>query len=376
MQKLSLSRSASWLHILSHASAVLGIVLLLQGWAPCQSASAQADSTAQLRGTWTVLPILFSAPETGFGIGVLPQYVFRSAPRTRTSNVRMDAYYTQESQFNVTARTSIWLPGNRHRLRGTVQLREWPTSFYGIGNTFADSLTERYTERSLSASGDVHQQLRPGLYAGMGLDISHRVMQDREPDGQLADGAIAGSIGGQTIGLGAFLVLDTRDEVFYPTQGTLIRLGSRLYGRMMGADFGFTQHHLDARRYLRLFGSHVLVLQGTLRLSTGTPPFQMLPGVGEVVRGYPSMRYADRHLLAVQAEYRIVPLVWRFGVAVFAGAGQVAPALGDVAWRRFHVAYGAGLRVQIIRSEGINVRWDFGFGTNSSGDYLDLNEAF
>jgi outer membrane protein assembly factor BamA len=201
-------------------------------------------------------------------------------------------------------------------------------------------------------------------------------MQDREAGAQLANGSVAGSAGGRSIGLGAFLVLDTRDEVFYPMQGTLIRLESRLYGRMLGADFGFTQHRLNARRYLRLFGAHVLAVQGVLRLSTGTPPFQMLPGVGEIVRGYPSMRYADRHLLAVQAEYRITPLVWRFGLAIFAGAGQVAPALGDVAWRRFHAAYGAGLRVQIIRSEGINVRWDFGFGPGSSGDYLDLNEAF
>jgi len=353
----------------------LSLVLLI-GLVPHASATAQADSTAQQQAAWTMLPILFSSPETGFGFGVLPQYIFRTALETRASNVRTDAYYTQERQFNVTARTSVWLPGNRYRLSGKAQLREWPTSFYGIGNTFADSLTERYTERSLSTSIEAQKRLRSGLYAGAGLDVSHRAMQDREARGQLADGSIAGSAGGQSIGLGAFLVLDTRDEVFYPTQGTLIRLESRLYRRMLGTDFGFTQHHLDARQYLRLFGAHVLAVQGVLRLSTGTPPFQMLPGVGEVVRGYPSVRYADRHLLAVQAEYRITPLVWRFGLAVFAGAGQVAPTLGDMAWRRFHVAYGAGLRVQIIRSEGINVRWDFGFGSGSSGDYLDLNEAF
>ena len=351
------------------------LIFLLMGLSHAPT-TAQVDSTAQQQGAWTVLPILFSSPETGFGVGVLPQYIFRTAPETRASNVRTDAYYTQERQFNVTVRTGIWLPGNRHRLSGKIQLREWPTSFNGIGNTFADRLTERYTERSASISVEAQRRLGPGWYGGTNLDVSHRTLQNRESGGRLIRGTLPGSTGGQAIGFGAFLVLDTRDEVFYPTQGALIRLESRLYGRVAGADFDFTQHRLDARQYVRLFGPHVLAVQGVLRLSTGTPPFQMLPGVGHVVRGYPSMRYADRHLLAVQAEYRVTPLVWRFGVALFVGAGQVAHALDDVALRHFHVAYGAGLRFQIIRAEGINVRWDFGFGANSSGDYLDLNEAF
>ena len=337
--------------------------------------STFADTTAAQR-TWSVLPILFSSPDTGFGFGVLPQYVFRPDTATRPSNMRLDVYYTQERQFNVTGRGRLWLPGNRYRLSGKMQLREWPTSFYGVGNTFMDSLKERYTERSLSASAEVQRRFRPGLYAGARLEVRHSSMVERAPGGVLANERIVGSAGGQALGLGFVFSSDTRDAVFYPTAGRVIRLETRLYGRLAGADFGFAQHRLDARRYIRLYGPHVLAVQGTMRLTTGTPPFQMLHGVGEVVRGYSSKRYADRHLLAVQAEYRVAPLVWRLGLAVFAGAGQVAHALSDFSIDRFHLAYGAGLRVLIIRSEHINVRWDFGFGAESSGDYLDLDEAF
>ena len=323
-----------------------------------------------------MLPILFSSPDTGFGVGVLPQYLFRTAPETRTSNLRADLYYTQEGQSNVTLRAGMWWPGNRYRLGGKAQVRDWPSTFYGIGNTFADSLRESFVERSAQVSAELQRLVRPGVYAGAIAEFVHRSVRDREPGGTLIQNVVTGSEGGQVLGAGVFLSFDTRDDVIYPTAGHLVRLDSRAYGRIAGADFGFTQHRLDARQYVQLSGPHVLAFHGALRVSTGAPPFQMLPGVGEVVRGYASDRFADRHLLAFRAEYRVAPLVWRLGLAVFAGAGQVAHDLGDFALDRFHVAYGIGLRFQIIPSERVNVRWDFGFGEDSSGDHFDLGEAF
>lgn len=340
------------------------------------TAAAQTDSTAQRSGSWTLLPILFSSPDTGFGFGVLPQYVFRTSPAARPSNVRMDLYYTQEGQFNVTLRTAAWLADNSLQVAGKAQAREWPTTYYGIGNTFADSLREAYTERSVDLSAQAQRRLRPGIFAGVGLRLRLSTLLERESGRALASGAVAGGDGGQALGAQVFLTFDTRDEVFYPTQGHLVQLESSAYAPVVGTDFGFTHHRLDARRYLQLHGPHVLALQGVFGVSTGTTPFQLLPGVGRIVRGYTSMRYADRHVLAAQVEYRVAPLWWRLGLAVFVGAGQVAPRVEDFALDRFHVAIGAGLRFQIIRSENINVRWDFGFGAGSSGDYLDLNEAF
>ena len=338
--------------------------------------AAPPDTTDDRRSRWTVLPILFSSPDTGFGVGVLPQYLFRTAPETRTSNLRADLYYTQEGQSNVTLRAGMWWPGNRYRVGGKAQVRDWPSTFYGVGNTFADSLKESFVERSAQLSAELQRLVRPGVYAGALAEFVHRSVREREADGRLVQNGVVGSEGGQALGAGIFLSFDTRDDVIYPTAGHLVRLDSRVYGRVAGADFGFTQHRLDARQYVHLRGPHVLALHGAFRVSTGAPPFQMLPGVGEVVRGYASDRFADRHLLAVQAEYRVAPLVWRLGLVVFAGAGQVAHSLGDFALDRFHVAYGVGLRFQIIPSERVNVRWDFGFGDGSSGDYLDLGEAF
>lgn len=351
-------------------------ILLFIAFAPGLAAHGLPDTTVNRRGTWSVLPIVFSSPDTRFGFGVLPQYVFYTWPETRASSARLDLYYTQEKQFNLSGRTGVWLPSDRYRIGGKVQLREWPTTFYGIGNTLGDSTRERYTERSIEASAEIQRRFHPGVYVGARFELGHRSMKNVEAGGILSDGNVVGNGGGQVVGLGMFLSFDTRDHTFYPAQGHLIRLSSDVYGRVAGADFAFTQHEVDARRYVSLPGAQILAFQGTLRLSTGTPPFQMLPGVGQVVRGYSSKRLTDRNMIAFQAEYRLVPLVWRFGLAAFVGAGQTAPLINDFALRRFRIGYGAGVRFQIIRSEHINVRWDFGFGTNSSGDYLDLNEAF
>jgi len=339
-------------------------------------AAAPPDTTDERRSRWTVLPILFSSPDTGFGVGVLPQHLFRTAPETRTSNLRADVYYTQEDQSSVTVRAGMWWPGNRYRLGGRAQARDWPSTYFGVGNTFADSLRESFVERSAQVSAELQRLVRPGVYVGVLAELVHRSVREREVGGALARNAVAGSEGGQAFGAGVFLSFDTRDDVIYPTAGYLIRLDGRVYGRVAGADFGFTQHRLDARHYAQISGPHVLALHGALRVSTGAPPFQMLSGVGEVVRGYASDRFADRHLLAFRVEYRVAPLVWRLGLAVFAGAGQVAHNLGDFALDRFHFAGGVGLRFQIIPAERVNVRWDFGFGEDSSGDYLDLGEAF
>ena len=43
---------------------------------------------------------------------------------------------------------------------------------------------------------------------------------------------------------------------------------------------------------------------------------------------------------------------------------------------RFHYSYGFGLRFLLIKQEGINLRADFGFGSDQSAFYLGFGEAF
>jgi hypothetical protein len=120
-----------------------------------------------------------------------------------------------------------------------------------------------------------------------------------------------------------------------------------------------------------------VALQALAVASSGQPPFDQYPQLGgeSLLRGYFQGRYRDRSLLAFQGEYRL-PLFWKFGLAGFAGIGQVAPDFGGFGLDRFWVAGGAGLRFLLAKREGLNIRMDFAFGEGSSGFYLSFGEAF
>lgn len=103
-------------------------------------------------------------------------------------------------------------------------------------------------------------------------------------------------------------------------------------------------------------------------------PFRVPSSIGSTLRSYSSVRYIDRNLLAFQAECRIVPLWRRVGAVVFLGAGDFFDKMEDLHFNR--IKFSAGIRYLFSRSVKINIRLDYRFGKNSSGDYLDLNEAF
>jgi outer membrane translocation and assembly module TamA len=71
-----------------------------------------------------------------------------------------------------------------------------------------------------------------------------------------------------------------------------------------------------------------------------------------------------------------VPLIWRLSAAGFVGYGDVADKLSKFNLNDFKVTGGLGIRYQIDRKSGTNIRWDFGFAKRNFGVYVMINEAF
>ena len=63
----------------------------------------------------------------------------------------------------------------------------------------------------------------------------------------------------------------------------------------------------------------------------GAPPFygECIYGTANELRGYTAGRYIDRHMITTQLEYRLA-LPKRFGVAAFAGIGEVFPGASQI----------------------------------------------
>ncbi|HKI45837.1 MAG TPA: hypothetical protein VKA08_10955, partial [Balneolales bacterium] len=95
----------------------------------------------------------------------------------------------------------------------------------------------------------------------------------------------------------------------------------------------------------------------------------------EIMRGYYKGRYRDRNAAQAQVAFR-QHLTGRFGLCLFAAAGQVWPNIKSIGLKDLKWAAGGGLRFNLNPNDPINLRLDVGFGEHVMGYYLTLGEAF
>jgi outer membrane protein assembly factor BamA len=338
--------------------------------------TSTADTGSFRRVRLLLLPIIFKSPDTGFAGGILPQLIFRNSAEGNPSSIRLDAYYTQKKQYTILVRPTLWFRGDRLNMTGRFALKDWPTSYYGIGNNTPTEGSESFSERILETTAEGTYQISPGIFTGAGYSLrTGRITADDE-NGELAGGTITGSRNTIVSGLLGVLKRDTRNNHYFPTRGVLHRIEFFTSLKALGSDHGFTRSTLDMRFYIPLHSDQTIAIQGKAILTTGDVPFRMLSTVGNDLRGYSSVRHIDRHLIAIQAEYRVVPVAWRIGLTVFAGVGDVFERTSDIRLNRLKYNAGLGIRYIFSRSEKINIRFDYGIGRNSSGDYIDLTEVY
>lgn len=338
--------------------------------------STITDTTRHDKTQFMVLPILFSSPDTRMAFGVLPQIVFRTSSSSNPSSIRLDSYYTQNRQYHILLRPVFWLNDNSWSLSGKLSFKKWPTSFYGIGNNTLSDAQEKFTETLYESSFQATRRISSDYYAGINYSFRKAAIDPINNTGVLSTDDITGSRDNFISAPGLVLKKDTRDNHFYPAEGSYHTLEISSSLQLLGSDFSFTRFRLDLRRYISIKQPQVLALQGVLSVSTGDLPFRMLSSVGSTLRGYSTVRYIDRNLVTFQAEYRVAPLFWRLGFVTFAGVGDVFDNAGDLHINKLKFSAGIGIRYLFSRSEKINIRLDYGLGKDSSGDYIDLNEAF
>jgi outer membrane protein assembly factor BamA len=324
------------------------------------------------------IPVVFYTPETRWAGGAAAIHTFRPDSAGRPAISAGSFVLTQNRQVAAELNTDAYLADGRYAVAGGVSFSHFPETFYGIGNDARAEDRETYTSRSSRFALDVRRKVRPGLFLGASYELRNTDILAAEEGGLLATGAVVGSDGGLFSGAGLSFAWDTRDNVVSPSGGsyhtaTLVRGGG-----LLGGGYEMTRVTTTLRHYRSLSPGHVLGFHAQTRSVSGDVPFDMLPRLGgqNIMRGTFGSRFRDHHLAAAQAEYRAT--VWRrLGAVVFAGAGQVAPSLGDMALADLHYSVGYGLRFMIDPRERMNLRVDFGYGRDgSTGLYITVSEAF
>lgn len=140
---------------------------------------------------------------------------------------------------------------------------------------------------------------------------------------------------------------------------------------------------VNFRQYYQPFEQRpfdVLAVELYTRLSwQDAPPLETSSLGGDVLlRGFPEGRFRNKYTFFTQVEYRWQALD-RLGFVGFAGMGDVFNNVNQIAWNRMKYSLGTGIRLKIVKSENLNIRFDyaFGFGTAKDQNFiLGIAESF
>jgi len=329
---------------------------------------------------WALFPVIASETETGLQLGALAIRFFEpESSELRTSTIDLVAFGTTEQQFYTGLSSEYYFKKDLYRLDFSFRGRLWPANFYGIGSDSHEDDKEKLESTAFDTDIAFERKFYNIVYAGIRYRFENSWIDQESPDpgGMITSGSVIGAEGGIRSGLGATVLMDTRDNLNDSRAGALIQTGALFFKDCFGSDFDYSMYTLDMRKYITLASVTGLGIRGYAQLLRGDIPFQDLssPNGYNILRGIERGRYRDRDMVAFQAEWRY-PIYKRFSGTLFAETAQIAYDLTDLYHDNWISGAGAGLRWAINPTEKFNVRIDFAWVDNGFGLTIGMREAF
>jgi outer membrane protein assembly factor BamA len=327
-------------------------------------------------------PYAYYTPESQLAVGVggiLTFYTAKHDSLLNPSSLTLSAYYTTNDQYKLSATPKVYISRNRYLIKAPFSYGRYVQKYWGVGNDTPDISDPQYLVHSVDFK--LNAQIPPLFMhttrSGLIWDFQNVTSLDPENNPYLSD-STSGAEGGISSGIGLSLTWDTRDNVFYPTRGHLYEVEAISYLDALGSDFEYTFITLNFRSYTMWNKKRVLAMQAYASFTADIPPFYDLSALGgdSRMRGYYYGRYRDEQYIMGQAEFRQY-FYKRWGYVLFLGAGEVF-GQSQLTMKNLRISAGAGLRYLFDKTQGINLRMDFGVGVgqHTNGVYFGLGEAF
>ena len=348
------------------------------------------------------IPVVNYSPESTWEFGAAAQGYFRLPNQERTSIVQLDGTYSLRHQWYINAQGTLYFGARSASPAWQLQFRagysDRPATYYGVYDDphFAN---EGNTGIGMLRKGTPYQMQRAYLNLQAPISIDKDWSVGPMLDILVAQYNIEGKYKTPSpliqAAVGAVGVYDSRDNVFYPTQGIFFKL-SAAAAWTNKVDIPEGQQatingllSADLRQFIAL--PHNLVLAWQLKTQMILSPlfishltmYPMLPRLGgqDGLRGVNSDMFRDDIMMALQAELRL-PIWSIFRAAVFAGIGDVYD-YHNWHWEVPKVGYGIGLRAAINKAK-VNIRFDVARSNvdprwnniNAYSFYLTATEAF
>lgn len=333
------------------------------------------------KGEWVIAPIPGYSPGQGGSLAVIGQYIFKpegQSEKTQPTTVGVAGLRTEEKSYVLGAGYRGALEDDQWRVQSFAATGKYNFDFYGVGAQAGQKGVHVPLEQSFTAvQVQALRRTESGVYFGPRLTMVQL---------NLAVGAISGLPIGpylpqldrdmSNVAAGFRAQWDTRDDIFYPSQGYYVQSKLDWYRKAFGGDFNLQIFDAEYNQYLSFSNRDVLAMRGYFHKSSDGAPFFMLSSFGgNDLRGYEYGRYRDNVLIAGQVEWRH-QLSPRWATTAFTGVGSVAPSSGELIRAEALWSYGAGLRFRIANDNKVNFRLDWARGRDGSSLYFSVGEAF
>ena len=341
------------------------------------SAGAADETDNDDRGkNFAVAPIVISNPNIGSGLGAAGMYFFDigdwRAEDPRSSVQAIGAYTNTDSYF--------------YGLLSSLYLRQDSIRCnFGIFQATINNEYEipwggeaKFSTGALAVLGKATYRAWDNVFIGgqvLVIDVSYD--PDTPADGDYLD--LVGAEDSTTTGIGPVISYDTRDNVNYPSTGTLAEVKGYYKPEAWGNETDYAVGDLAVNHYIGLTEKHILALRVYGRTGTEDTPYSDKSRLGQQsdLRGFKSGEVSGRTILSGQAEVR-----WQFtdkmGAVAFAGLAKLwDDDLEDLITEDLYYSGGIGFRYMLNTDQKINFRIDVAIGNdNNEGVYVGIQEAF
>lgn len=313
---------------------------------------------------------------TSFGIGVLAAGLYRL---DRTDSVTQPSNVSLFGSVSVSGFYALGIEGvnifkaNRSRIDYLIKFSSAPRSLWGVGYDAATYNPEStYVEKGYQVEGKYLYRVLPNTFIGASWSFQHTKGMKFTDESYLY---------GQrekytATGIGAIVEYDSRDFIPNAYKGIYISLQETFFAKGLGTcDRTLWRTTFTADAYQQVWKGGVIAADLYAEFNSEGTPWPMLARMGGSyrMRGYYQGRYTDNDMITLQVELR--QRIWRrIGCAVWGGAGNVFSRLPRFDWEHTLPNYGVGLRWELKKR--VNIRIDYGFGRETSGFLLNVNEAF
>ena len=329
-----------------------------------------------------IAPIPGRSPQLGWQLTVAGGYflnIGKQGPDEKPHPSIIGAFgmTAENGSYAYGAGTYLHLLNDDLRIKAGAAYADVNYEFFGIGNDINNlDISVQIRQKMPLYFGAATYRVFKDLYLGLGytagtVDTSVKV------EVAIPDPNLVNPLG--ELDIGAWFIpieWDSRDHEQFPRSGWKIDGRAMFYNDSAGAEFNAETYRIAGNYYLPMRERDVLATRLMIRWTKGDAPFFLKSsfGGGTDLRGYPSGRFRDNMMYAVQTEYR-----WQFNdrwiFTGFVGVGEVAKRFSEFG-DNYLPAAGVGTRFVLSQKHRVSLSFDVAQGKTGTEYYVGIGEAF